>query len=176
MLLLIVVMVVAAAMMLVLLLIVMVMATAMVLVLLLIVVMVVAAAMMLVLFLIVMVMAAAAMMVVFLLQLLKLRSDRGLTLHRFHQLRAGELMPGSGNQGSGLIMLPDQRHGSIQLFLRNGIGAGQNDGGGSFDLVIVELAKVLHIHLHLAGIGYSNGIAQNDLVIRYLFHSGDDIG
>ena len=73
-------------------------------------------------------------------------------------------------------MLPQHGNGRVQLALGDGIGTGQDDGGGRLDLVVVELAEVLHIHLDLARVGHGDGIAQRDLVIRHLAHSGDDVG
>ena len=73
-------------------------------------------------------------------------------------------------------MLPQHGNGRVQLALGDGIGTGQDDGGGRLDLVVVELAEVLHIHLDLARVGHGHGVAQRDLVIRHLAHSGDDVG
>ena len=73
-------------------------------------------------------------------------------------------------------MLPQHGNGRVQLALGDGIGTGQDDGGGGFDLIVVELAEVLHIHLDLARVGHGHGVAQRDLVIRHLAHSGDDVG
>ena len=73
-------------------------------------------------------------------------------------------------------MLPEHFHGGIQLELIDGIGAGQDDGGGGFDLVVVELTEVLHIHLHLACVHHGHGVAQGHFVARNLVHGTDDIG
>ena len=73
-------------------------------------------------------------------------------------------------------MLPQHGNGRVQLALGDGIGTGQDDGGGGFDLVVVELAEVLHIHLDLARVGHGHGVAQRDLVIRHLAHGGNDVG
>ena len=73
-------------------------------------------------------------------------------------------------------MLPDQGYGSIQLGLGHRVGTGQDDGGSGFDLVIVELTKVLHIDLDLTGIADSHGIAQSHIFVGDLLHSADNIG
>ena len=73
-------------------------------------------------------------------------------------------------------MLPQHTYGVVQLELGNGIGAGEDDGGGGFNLVVIELAEVLRIHLDLAGIHHRHGIAQGDIVGGDLVHSADDIG
>ena len=62
-------------------------------------------------------------------------------------------------------MLANQGNACIQLRLCYGVSAGENNGGSSFDLVVVELAKVLHINLDLAGIHHRNGIAKGHILI-----------
>ncbi len=114
-------------------------------------------------------------MMVFLFQPGQLSSQCCLTLHCLQQLRTGQLVPGRGDDGSMVIMLPQHGHCSIQLLLRNRIGPGEDDGGGSFDLVIVELAKVLHVYLYLAGVHNRHGIAQRHFCARHLLGSSDHI-
>ena len=126
-----------------------------------------------------MVTAAAAMllmsMVMCLCQSLHMCCQAILACHSLQDLLTSQLMPGSGDQSSGGIMLTDQLHSSIQLCLGNIISTGQNNGTGSFDLVVVELTKVLHIHLHLAGICHSHSVAQHHILIDHLFYSGHNI-
>ena len=74
-----------------------------------------------------------------------------------------------------VIVLPNQCHSGVQLCLWNGIRTGQNDGGSGLNLVVVELTKVLHIHLDLAGIRHRNGMSQPDIFIRHLFHRRNHI-
>ena len=125
-------------------------------------------------------MTAAAMLAMFMVmmvlvfQLFQGSSNSCLTFHSTNQLSTGQFAPRSGNNSSILIMLTEHIHSLIQLFLGNSIGTGQNDGGCGFHLVVIELAKVLHINLDLAGIRNSYGVAQ--FHIGYLFHSADDIG
>ena len=99
-----------------------------------------------------------------------------LTLHGIHDLAAGQLVPGGGNQRCICIMLPQQRHSAIQLCLGNGIGTGQNNRTSGFDLIVVELTEVLHIDLDLAGISHCHSIAQHHIFIGHLFHSSHHIG
>ena len=110
------------------------------------------------------------------LHLGQLRRDGRLAFQRLDQLLARQLAPRGGDDGGNGIMLPQHGNGRVQLALGDGIGTGQDDGGGGFDLVVVELAEVLHIHLDLARVGHGHGVAQRDLVIRHLAHSGDDVG
>ena len=128
----------------------------------------------------VVVMVAAAVIILFLqpllLQLGKLRGQRCLALHGLDQLLAGQVIPGGGDDGCHLVMFPQQLHGGVQLELVDGIGTGQDDGGGGFDLVVIELAEVLHIHLDLARVHHSYGIAQGHFVAGHLVHRADDVG
>ena len=74
-----------------------------------------------------------------------------------------------------VIMLPQHCNGIIQLCLRNIGSTGEDDGGGCFDLIVIELPKVLHINLDLTGIGNSHFIANDHIVAGDLFHSGHHI-
>ena len=187
MLVLIVVVMMVAAVMVMLILVIIVMVMMVVLILVIVVIMMVMAAVMIVFVLvivIIVVMVVAAMMLFFLvlfcqtlhLHLSQLRRDGRLAFQRLDQLLARQLAPRGGDDGGNGIMLPQHGNGRVQLALRDGIGTGQDDGGGGFDLVVVELAEVLHIHLDLARVGHGHGVAQRDLVIRHLAHSGDDVG
>ena len=115
-------------------------------------------------------------MVMFLLHLGKIRSNSCLAFHGFHNLRACQLIPGGCDNGGGYIMLPEHNNGSIQFLLGNTVSTGQNDGTGSFNLVIIELTEVLHIDLHLTGIHHGNGTIQHDIVVGDLFYGGNNIG
>ena len=114
--------------------------------------------------------------VMLMLHLSQLRSQRRLSLQSRNQLLAGEIHPGSCDDGSFLIVLPKHFNGSVQLCLGDGVGSGQDDGGGGFNLVVVKLTKVLHIDFHLAGIRHSNGIAKRNLLIGNLLYRADHIG
>ena len=116
------------------------------------------------------------MMMVVMLQFLQLLLQSRLPLHGLQQLCASELIPGRSNQCRLTVMLPQQRHGSIQLGLGDGIGTGQNDRSCGFNLIVVELAKVLHIHLDLACIRHSNGKAQHHIGRGDLLHGRHDVG
>ena len=145
-------------------------------------VMVVMVLVLLVVIVIVVVMMAAAVVIVVLVpqalhfHFRQLRSQGRLALHGRHQLLAGELIPGSRDDGSHLIVLAQHGNGGVQLELGDGIGAGQNDGGGGLDLVVIELAEVLHIHLDLAGVHHGHSVAQGHIVAGDLVHRADHVG
>ena len=118
---------------------------------------------------------AVFMVMMVMLQLRQFRSQRSLTLQRLNDLRTGQLVPGCCDDRSVVIMLTQHRNGVIQLLLRDRIRTGQNDRGCGFDLVIVELSEVLHIHFNFTCVNHRNGIAQCYLVICDLFNSSDHI-
>ena len=128
---------------------------------------------MMVMVLLVSVTAAAVMFFFHLRQIYRYLS---LALHSLHQLCSGQLIPGRCDNGSICIMLPKHFYRSIQLLLRNHICTGQNDSRCSFNLIVIELAKVFHINFHLAGIYNGNGAIQSNIIIGYLFHSSNHIG
>ena len=121
------------------------------------------------------VLVMVVVMLLLLMQLCQLGSQGGLAFQCGSQLLAGQLAPGGGDDGSLVVVLPEHGHGSIQLGLGNGIGTGQDDGGGGFDLVVVELAEVLHIDLHLTGIHNGHGVANGNFLVGDLVDSTDHI-
>ena len=131
--------------------------------------------MMVLLMVVAMTTAAAMMFLLGMCQSFHMGGQAIQTSHSLQNLLAIQLIPGGGDQRSRSIVLANQCHGIVQLVLRNAIGTGQNNGAGSFDLVVVELTKVLHIHLHLAGIGHGHGVAQNYILADHLLHSGHNI-
>jgi hypothetical protein len=132
--------------------------------------------MMVTMFVVVAAAALLVMMVVLMDQIGQLVGQGRLTFHSFHQLCTGKLIPGGGNQGGRGVVLTQQLHGSIQLLLGDGIRPGQNDGGSGFDLVIVELAKVLGVDFNLTGVSHGNCIAEGNFVVCNLLDSGNHIG
>ena len=124
--------------------------------------------------LVVMVMMLMVSMATVMLQLSQLLCNGILTFHSSQQLGSRQFCPRGRDQRRMVITLPQQGHRCVQFRLRDGIGAGQDDGRSGFDLVIVELTKVLHIDLYLAGIRHRNGITQGyivtgDLLYRLLY-------
>ena len=126
--------------------------------------------MVMVVMLVVMMMVMMVMMVV--LQFLQFLLQTVLAFHGLQQLLPGQFVPGCNHQCSFCIVLPQQGNGRIQLGLGNVSGTGKDNGGSSFDLVVVELAKVLHIDLNLTCIGHSDLITEDNIVARNLLHRG----
>ena len=115
------------------------------------------------------------MVLVFLLHLGKGGCYLCLALHCLHQLTAGELIPRGRHNGGIGIMLPQHGNSVIQLLLGNSVRTGQDDRAGGFDLVIIKLAKILHIDLDLACVYHSHGTIQLYIFICHFFHGGDHI-
>ena len=74
-----------------------------------------------------------------------------------------------------MVLLADQGDAGIELGLIHTVRAGEDDGVGRFDLVVVELAEVLHIHLALRRVCHGDEIAELDVVVRHALHSLDDV-
>ena len=136
----------------------------------LVVIVIVAAAMAVFMVVVVMVVMGVSM------QLLQFLLQGGLAFHRLQQLGAGQLVPGGSHDRSIGIMCAKLLHCRIQLLLRNGIGAGKDNGGSCLHLVIIKLAKILHIHLYLAGIHHRNGKTDSHIRVLDLFYRADHIG
>ena len=113
------------------------------------VVMVVAAAVRIVAFLVVIVVVVMMMVMRFFLELRKLDGDGAALLHGLHQLLAGELRPRRRDDHGVLVVLADHGDALVELFFLHAVSAAEDDGVGRLDLVVVELAEVLHIHLSL---------------------------
>ena len=90
---------------------------------------------------------------------------------------AGELIPGGGEDGGVGILLPQQGHGGLQLLLAQLLGTAEDDGAGGLDLVVVKLAEVLHVDLHLGGVGHGDEAVELHvrLVLHGVLHGHDHV-
>ena len=89
--------------------------------------------------------------------------------HGLQNLLTGQVIPCGGHDGGGGVLFPQHCHGSGDLFLAGGLGAAEQDAACVADLVIVELAEVLHIHLDLVHIGHGDKAVQ--LHVQMLCHA-----
>ena len=159
------IMVVVAAMLVIVVILVMVMMAA-VLMVVLILVMIVMAAMLVVMLVLIMVM----MVVVLLLTGVCLVRSTGLVqqlghkvalaVHDRDDLGTGQGGPVGGDDGGGGVLLGQQGNGGSDLILTGIAGAAQDDAGGMADLIVIELAEVLHIHFDLVDIGHGDKAVQ----------------
>ena len=116
--------------------------------------------------LIVVVVMMLVMMLMLLLELCKCALESVLLFHSCEDILAVELVPGSGNDSSGSIVLSDKLDSRLNLLCLGKVGVRKDDGGCVGNLVVIELAKVLHIHLALVNVG--NGSKAIKLGIRGL--------
>ena len=108
-------------------------------------------------------------------EFLELHRDGRFLLHGGHQLLAGELVPrGRDEHGVGVVVA-DELDALVELLLRNILRAREDDRVGGFDLVVVELAEVFHIHLALRRVGHGHKVSECHIVGRDLAHGADDI-
>ena len=91
---------------------------------------------------------------------------------------AVQRVPGSGEDGGVRVFLPEHAGGGLQLLLAQLLGPGEDDGAGVFNLIVVELAEILHVDPHLGGVGHGDEAVQ--LQFRGLgggvLHGHDHVG
>ena len=97
--------------------------------------------------------------------------------HGLQDLLTGQFVPCGGHDGSGGVLLAQQGDRSGDLLFAGGLGAAEQDAACVADLVVVELAEVLHIHLHLVHIGHGDKAVQLHIqMLGHAFHSAGHIG
>ena len=169
-----IVVVMMMVMMLVLILVVVMVMMVLMLILVLIVVMVVAGAVRIVALVVVIVVMVMVLVRLF-FEFLELHRDGRFLLHGGHQLLAGQLVPrGRDEHGVGVVVA-DELDALVELLLRNILRARENDRVGGFDLVIVEFAEVLHIHLALRRVGHGHEASERHIVGCDLAHRADHV-
>ena len=100
-----------------------------------------------------------------------------LAVHDRDDLAAGEGGPVGGDDGGGGVLFGQQGHGVGDLLLAGVAGAAEDDAGSVADLVIVELAEVLHIHLDLVHVGDGHKAVEDDgQGLGHAFHGAGHIG
>ena len=107
----------------------------------------------------------------------KLVGKRHRLFHRVMNRLPAQLIPRSRDDRRVRILLTDHADRVVDLLLRCILCAGQDNRSGALDLVVVELAEVLHIHLNLLHISYRD--QRSDLQIAFLrcvFDRAADIG
>ena len=96
--------------------------------------------------------------------------------HGLQDLLTGQVIPCGGHDGGSGVLFPQHCHGSGDLFLAGGLGAAEQDAACVADLVIVELAEVLHIHLDLVHIGHGDKAVQLHVqMLRHALHGAGHI-
>ena len=110
------------------------------------------------------------------LELCKLNGDGTALLHGLHQLFAGQLVPRRRDNDRVLVVLTDHGHTLVELLFLHTVGTAEDDGIGGLDLVVVELAEVLHIHFALRRVRHRHKITELHVVARDLAHRADHVG
>ncbi len=130
---------------------------------------------MVVMMLVIVIMFARALVVIVLF-----RKDHVLELNRLlhgvEQLAAGQIIPRRGDDNRILVVLSDQGNAGLQLLLADALRTAQNDRVRTLDLIVVELAEVLHVHLAFIGIGHRyERIDLDRCVLGYVLYGTADI-
>ena len=100
-----------------------------------------------------------------------------------HLLDGGEdglaiqLVPRSGDNGGISVLLTEQSHRRLQLFLRKLLGTGQDNGACGLDLIVIELTEVLHEDLHLHAVRHGGVAVETHVsLLRHRpFHRRDHV-
>ena len=136
-------------------------------------VMLVAVALLVVVMVLVMV---VLVMLMLLLKLLKCGVESILLLHSSEDILAVELVPRSGNYSSVGVVLSDKLNGLLRLVRLGNVGMRKNDAGCVGNLVVIKLAKVLHIHLTLVNVGNRGKAVEIGVLSLNRLYRLDNVG
>ena len=135
---------------------------------------------------IVMMMAAAALVVIvvvvmvmlmrLVLEVLQLGGEGVLPLHGLENLRAGDLIPRGGDDRGGGVLLAQHGDAAVELGLTQPVGAGEDDRARVLDLIVEELAEVLHVDAALVRVDDGGEAVELQFVRLDTLHSADDVG
>ena len=114
-------------------------------------------------------------MLMLLLEFLKRGVESILLLHSGENILAVKLVPRSSNDSSGRIVLSDKLHRLLCLMRFSSIGMRKNDAGSVGNLVVIELAKVLHIHLTLVNVCNGSEAVENRIGGIYRLNSLNNV-
>ena len=92
----------------------------------------------------------------------KLLFEIGVLLHCLKDRLAGKLIPGCRNKNSLVIVLADQLNCLFELGLAAVLCTAEDDGLRVLDLVVEELAEVLHVHLALNSVNDRNEVIDRN--------------
>ena len=88
--------------------------------------------------------------------------QRAALRHGCQNLFSRQLVPGRCDDGRLRVALSQKLHTFLHFILRNLLRTAQNDGSRVFNLIIIELPEVLHIHLAFRYIGNRDTAANLD--------------
>ena len=121
------------------------------------------------------VMIVVVMMMLFLDCLYKMLESIGL-LHSCKDVLTVKVLPGRSNDSRLGIMLTDKSYALLYLMLLYLSGVGEDYTGCVCNLIVVELAEVLHIHFALARIGNGGKAVELSFFRLYLAYCLDNVG
>ena len=106
--------------------------------------------------------------------------ELGLEIHRLlkdlQKLLSGKQRHRRGDDGGGRIQFPDHGDSLVDDLLLRDIRSGEDDGRGKLDLVVEELAEVLHVQPALFRVDHSHRGVVLDLQVRlHVRHSLHDV-
>ena len=141
--------------------------------------------MMLVMMLMMVVMAAAIRIVAFFVVMmmvmgmfLQMRQFlcQGLgAFNGFLHLNTGQLIPGGSDHRCRSVMLANQCHNILDLFVTQFVCAAEYDAGCRVDLIFIEFTKAGQINITAGGIDYSRKGAQLNIVRLYPLNSSHNV-
>ena len=116
------------------------------------------------------------MMLVLFLKLVKSVLEGVLLLHSGKNILAVKLVPRSGYDSRGSVVLSDKLNGCLDLLRLGKVGMRKNDGGSIGNLVVIELAKILHIHLTLINVCNGGEAIELGIFSFHRLNSLDNVG
>ena len=117
-----------------------------------------------------------AMMLCLVGKTLQLLLNGVAALHSSQELLAVQLIPRGGNDGGGSVVLAQKGNRLGDLFIACALGVGKHNTTCVFDLIVEELAKVLHIHLAFFNVGNCGKAVEENLLGVNFLHRLDDVG
>ena len=105
------------------------------------------------------------------LQLLQHMSQGVLLLHSRQNLSPCQLGPGCGDNHRIGVFLSQKRHRRRQFILCHAVGAAEHNTAGMGNLVVIELAEILHIYAALSSIRHGDKAVKHHILTGHLLHS-----
>ena len=98
----------------------------------------------------------------------------GMLLHSLKDSLTRDLIPGSRNENSLVIVLTDQLNCLFELCVAAILGAAEDYSLCVLDLVVEELTEVLHVHLALNCVNYRDEVIYGDACLLGNIRDGLD--
>ncbi len=99
-----------------------------------------------------------------------------LMLHSGENILAVKRVPWGGDDYRALVMLTKERYALGDSFIPCSLRMRENDSRSVGDLIVIELAKVLHIHLALIYVGNGGKAVESRAVVLCGLSGSDNVG